>query len=159
MTMPHHALEVLLTRPISPAELRAAARRVPLAANADSTRLMALCPGKSEERAARRLRRHLTTALPIDVITTHYPDTSGDVLLNVTFTPAVHTALRHSAEQAGRTPEQVVERALHRALARHDRNETERLARALSHLLTGTTPASFLAAVGQVLARTPGAAP
>nr|WP_306416601.1 hypothetical protein [Streptomyces sp. alain-838] len=87
--MPHHALEIPLTRPISQAELRAAARRVPRAANADAARLMALCPGKTEGRAAQRLRRHLTTALPIDVITTHYPNTNGDVLLNVTFTPAV----------------------------------------------------------------------
>ncbi|BET45036.1 hypothetical protein RGQ21_00180 [Kitasatospora aureofaciens] len=159
--MAHHALEVLLTRSARPAELRAATRHIPLAVNADSTRLMAICPGKTAGRAARRLRRHLTTSLPIDVITTHYPDTGGHVLLNVAFTPTAHAALRHRAEQTGHTPEQALERALHRALAQHDRNETDRLSRALSHLMTGTTPAHLLAAVGQVLARTrtPGATP
>ncbi|MFE9181332.1 hypothetical protein ACFYN5_34345 [Streptomyces sp. NPDC007126] len=157
--MAHHALEVLLTRSARPAELRAATRHIPLAANADSTRLMALCPGKTAGRAAQRLRRHLTATLPIDVITTHYPDTNGRVLLNVTFTPTANAALRNSAKQTGHTPAQVVERALHRALTQHNRDETERLHHVLSHLLTGTTPAHLLAAVGQVLARTPGAAP
>ncbi|MGJ3558094.1 hypothetical protein ACR6C2_00695 [Streptomyces sp. INA 01156] len=42
--MPHHALEITLTRPPNPAELDAACRRMPLAANCDTTRLMALVP-------------------------------------------------------------------------------------------------------------------
>ncbi len=36
----HYAVEISLTRPVSSAELHRASRRVPLAANADRTRLM-----------------------------------------------------------------------------------------------------------------------
>ncbi|MGI5380586.1 hypothetical protein ACQEV2_41565 [Streptomyces sp. CA-251387] len=44
--MPHHALEIALTRPLTAAELCHAAQAWPLAANHDSTRLMALADGK-----------------------------------------------------------------------------------------------------------------
>lgn len=44
--MPHHALEITLTSPLSPAALHRAARVLPLAANHDSTRLMALVSAK-----------------------------------------------------------------------------------------------------------------
>lgn len=157
--MPHHALEVVLTHPARPAELRAATRSIPLAANHDATRLMALCRGKTARRAAHRLRRRLGTHLPIDVITTHYPDTHGQVLLNVRVSPTTRAALDRTAEQAGQTPEQMLERALHQRLTQHDREETDRLSRAVNHLLTGTTPARLLTAVGHALTRPPGAAP
>ncbi|MET7737689.1 hypothetical protein ABZT02_41245 [Streptomyces sp. NPDC005402] len=45
--MPHHALEIMLTRPLSPTALLRAARVLPLAANHDATRLMALVPAKA----------------------------------------------------------------------------------------------------------------
>ncbi|WP_324611064.1 hypothetical protein [Streptomyces pactum] len=157
--MPHHALEVLLTRSARPAELRAATRSIPLAANHDATRLMALCPGKTARRAAHRLRRRLGEHLPVDVITTHYPDTHGQVLLNVSVPPATRAVLGRTAEQAGQTPEQVLERALHQELTQYDREETERLSRAVNHLLIGTTPARLLTAVGHALTRFPGAVP
>lgn len=47
MTMPHHALEIVLTRPLCPAALLRAARVLPLAANHDATRLMALVSAKT----------------------------------------------------------------------------------------------------------------
>lgn len=47
VTMPHHALEFALTRPLTPAELRHAAQAWPLAANHDTTRLMALTGAKT----------------------------------------------------------------------------------------------------------------
>ncbi|GAA5215858.1 hypothetical protein [Streptomyces thinghirensis] len=157
--MVHHALEVVLTRPARPAELHAATRSIPLAANHDATRLMALCPGKTARRAAHRLRRRLGTHLPIDVITTHYPDTHGQVLLNVCVPPATRAALGRTAEQAGQTSEQMLERALRQKLTQCDREEADRLSHAVDHLLTSTTPARLLTAVGHALTRSPGAAP
>lgn len=157
--MSHHALEVVLTRSARPAELRAATHCVPLAANHDATRLMALCRGKTTRRAAHSLRRRLGTHLPIDVITTHYPDTHGQVLLNVCLPPATQAALGRTTEQADQPPEQMLERALHQNLVQYDREEADRLSRAVNHLLTGTTPARLLTAVGHALTRSPGAAP
>ncbi|SOR76559.1 hypothetical protein SCNRRL3882_0043 [Streptomyces chartreusis NRRL 3882] len=151
--MPHHALEIALTRPLTAAEHRHATQAWPLAANHDATRLMALAGATTPERAAHRLRRRLTDRLPIDVITTHYPDTHGHVLLNLAFPPAIHTALERDAQNAGLTPERFVREALHRALAEHADQGAERLDRAVHHLLADTTPAHLLAAVGHALTR------
>ncbi|GHH30418.1 hypothetical protein [Streptomyces lanatus] len=153
--MPHHALEITLTRPLTPAELHHAARAWPLAANHDATRLMALTGGKTPERAAHRLRRRLTAQLPIDVITTHYPDAHGKVLLNVAFPPAIHTALKQNARRAGLTPERYVRQVLHRALAEHADQEADRLDDAVRQLLAHTTPGHLLSAVGHALTRLP----
>jgi hypothetical protein len=151
--MAHHALELTLTRPSTEAELRHAAQAWPLAANHDATRLMTLAGGKTPERAAHRLRRRLTDRLPIDVITTHYPDAHGHVLLNVAFPPAHHTALQRHACQAGLTPERFLREALHRAITEHADRETARLNHAVRQLLAGTTPAHLLSAVGHALTR------
>ena len=154
--MPHHALEVFLTRPLVPAELRDVARVLPLAANRDTTRLMALVRAKNPGRAAHRLHQRLATRLSVDVITTHYPDADGQVLLNLAFPPAVHATIHRAAHDAGQSPE--VKLALHRALAQHASGEADRLDRAVQQLLVGTTAAHLLAAVGNALTRTPGAA-
>ncbi len=98
--MPHHALEILLTRTLGPAELRDAARVLPLAANHNATRLMTLVHAKTPHQAARRLRHRLGARLPIDVITTHYPDTDHKVLLNVALPAAAHAALKAAARTA-----------------------------------------------------------
>ena len=153
--MPHHALEILLTRPLAQAELRDAARTLPLAANHDATRLMTLVHAKTSHQAARRLRHRLRARLPIDVITTHYPDTDHQVLLNVVFPAAVHAHLKNEARRAHQSPERFVKLALHRALALHADQETDRLDRAVRELLTHTTPAHLLAAVGHALTRLP----
>jgi hypothetical protein len=153
--MPHHALEILLTRPLGPAELRAAARVLPLAANHDITRLMVLVHTKTPQRAARRLRHRLGARLPIDVITTHYPDADHKVILNVAFPPAAHAALEAAACRVHQGPERFVELALHRALAQHADQEADRLDRAVRELLAHTTPAHLLAAVGHALTRLP----
>ncbi|SDP62245.1 hypothetical protein SAMN04487981_12942 [Streptomyces sp. cf386] len=149
--MPHHALEIALTRPLTSAELRHAAHAWPLAANRDATRLMAVAGGKTPERAAHRLR--LTPRLPIDVITTHYPDAHGHVLLNLAFPPATYTALKRDARRAGLTPERFVREALHRALAEHADREADRLDHAVRQLLAHATPAHLLSAVGHALTR------
>ncbi|MFF3467722.1 hypothetical protein [Streptomyces sp. NPDC002619] len=153
--MPHHALEIMLTRPLTTDELHHAARTWPLAANHDATRLMALMSAKIPDRAAHRLRRRLSTQLPIDVITSYYPDAHGKVLLNVAFPPATRTALKAAARLAGQTPERFVERTLHSALAEHADEEADRLDRELRRLLTHTTPAHLLSAVGHALTRLP----
>ncbi|MFK0288030.1 hypothetical protein ACIQVL_47250 [Streptomyces sp. NPDC090499] len=151
--MIHHALEIVLTRPLTAAELRRAAHNWPLAANHDTRRLMAVAGGKTPERAAHRLRQRLTGRLPIDVITSHYPDAHGRVLLNVDFPPDAHTTLQQTARHAGLTPERFVREALHRALAEHADREADRLDHAVRQLLANTTPAHLLSAVGHALTR------
>jgi hypothetical protein len=155
VTMPHHALEITLTRPLSPTALRRAARLLPLAANHDATRVMAIVEAKTSHRAVRRLRHRLGTRLPIDVITTHYPDADHRVLLNVAFPPAVHAALKAQARRAAQTPERFLELAVRRALAEHADHETDRLDRAVRQLLAHADPAYLLSAVGQALTRLP----
>ncbi|MBU6532864.1 hypothetical protein [Streptomyces mayonensis] len=159
MTMAHHALEITLARPLAAAELHHAARTMPLAPNRDATRLMTVVRAKTPGKALTGLRRQIGTRLPVDVLTTHYPDRSGEVLLNVAFAPAAHTALRAAADQAAQTPQRFLELAVHRALAQHADAEADRLGRALQHLLAHTTPVHLLAAVGHCLTRTSGAAP
>ncbi|MBP0458967.1 hypothetical protein [Streptomyces montanisoli] len=151
--MPHHALEILLTRPLTATELRNTARTWPLAANHDATRLMALAGGATPQQAAHRLRRRLTAQLPIDVITTHYPDTLGRVLLNLTLPPALHAALERDARHTHHSPEHFLQEALHRALAEHADREAERLEEAVRRLLAHAAPAHLLSAVGHALAR------
>lgn len=151
----HHALEIVLTRPATAAELRRAGQDWPLAANYDTSRLMAVADGKTPERAAHRLRQRLTGRLPIDVITTHYPDAYGHVLLNVAFPPAAYTALERNARHAGQSPERYVHAAIHRALAEHTAQETDRLNRAVCQLLAHTSPAHLIAAVGHALTHLP----
>ncbi|MCT9113309.1 hypothetical protein N4G69_48680 [Streptomyces mirabilis] len=157
MTVPHHALEITLTRPLTPAELHQAARALPLAANNDATRLMTLVRAKTSRRAAHRLRQRLATRLPVDVITTHYPDADGQVLFNVAFPPALHATIRHAADRLGQSPELFVKLAIHRALAQHASDEADRLDQAVRQLLARTTPAHLLSAVGYALTQLPGA--
>ncbi|MFK4156992.1 hypothetical protein ACI2LV_34095 [Streptomyces fungicidicus] len=149
--MPRHALEITLTRPANPTELDAACRTMPLAANHDTTRLMALVPAKTPDRAAHRLRRRLKDRLPIDVITTHYPDASGHVLLNVALPRAAHASLHTAALRRGQEPERLLERAIHRALAEHTDQEVKRLEHEVRRLLAHTVPAHLLAAMGRAL--------
>ncbi|MFD7817637.1 hypothetical protein ACFV6E_32660 [Streptomyces sp. NPDC059785] len=156
MTVPHYALEVSLTRPLSPQALHRAAGRLPLAANHDATRLMTLMPAKSPHRAAQKLRHRLGHRLPVDVITTHYPDADHHVLLNVAFPPAARAALEDGARRAHQSPERFTELALHRALVQHADEEADRIDRQVQRLLETTTPACLLAAVGHALTRLSG---
>ncbi|MCZ0991780.1 hypothetical protein [Streptomyces diastatochromogenes] len=153
--MPHHALEITLTRALNQAELDAVCRRMPLAANHGTTRLMALVDAKTPHRAARRLRHQLGGLLPIDVITTHYPDAEHKVLLNVAFPFDAHAAVKAEARRAGLTSECFMELAVHRALAHHAEREIDRLHQEVRQLLAHTSPAHLLSAVGHALARLP----
>ncbi|MGW7529813.1 hypothetical protein [Streptomyces sp. NPDC054783] len=153
--MPHHALEITLTRAASPPELAAACCRMPLAPNHDATRLMALIKADAPDRAAHRLRRRLEDRLPIDAITTHYRDASGTVLLNIAFPPSTYAAFTRAAHHVGQEPRRFLELAIHRALAEHADREADRLDREVHRLLAGTTPAHLLSAVGHALTRLP----
>ncbi len=157
--MRHHALDITLTRALTPAELHRATRTMPFAANHDTTHLLALVRAKTPAKALNRLRHQVGGRLPIDVITTHYPDPRGQILLNLTFSPAAYAALETAAEHTRRPPHLFVQEAVHQALARHADQEADRLDRALQHLLAGTTPPHLLAAVGRMLTHTTGAAP
>ncbi|MET7988718.1 hypothetical protein [Streptomyces sp. NPDC005281] len=159
MTMAHHALDITLTRALTPAELHLAARTMPLAANHDATRLMTVVRAKTPDKALNRLRHQMGTQLPVDVITTHYPDPHGQIILNVALPPAAYAALETAAEHEGRPPRLFLQEAVHRALARHADQEADRLARELRHLLASTTPSHLLAAVGRALTHTTGATP
>ncbi|MFF2167250.1 hypothetical protein ACFVWP_42260 [Streptomyces sp. NPDC058175] len=153
----HHAVEITLTRPATHAELAHAARTLPLAANHDATRLMTVVHAKTPGRALHRVRRRLREALPLDAITTHYPDSSGHVLLNITLPPHADTGLRRAAASAGQKPRPFVQLALHRALAQHVEEEAALLDGAVQRLLATTAASQLLAAVGRALTPTPGA--
>jgi hypothetical protein len=153
----HHAVEITLTRPATHAELARATRALPLAANHDVTRLMAVVHAKTAGRALHRVRRRLGEALPVDVITTHYPDSSGHVILNITLSPAADAAVRCAADRSGQTRRVFVQQALHRALAQHAERKADHLDGAVQRLLATTNPAQLLAAVGRALTPTLGA--
>ncbi|MFI5966399.1 hypothetical protein ACIA8J_30105 [Streptomyces asoensis] len=97
--------------------------------------------------------------LPVDVITTHYPDANRQVLLNLAFPPAVHATIRRAAHETLQSPERFVKLALQHAMDQHASDGADRLDRAVQQLLTGTAVAHLLAAVGHALTHTPGAAP
>ena len=149
--MPHHALEIILTHALSQAELDDACRKMPLAANHDATRLMTLVKADTPHRAARRLRWRLSDRLPIDAITTHYPDAEHKVLLNVALPPGAHATLTTAAWRESLTLERFIEHAVRRALADHAEQEIDRLARTVRQLLAHASPAHLLIAVGHAL--------
>jgi hypothetical protein len=153
----HHAVEITLTRPATPGELAYATRTMPLAANHDATQFMTVAHAKTPGRAIHRVRRRLSEALPIDVITTHYPDSRGHILLNITLPPDADTAVRRAADRAGQTPHIYLQLALHRALAQQSKREANLLDGAVQQLLATTTAAQLLAAVARALTPTPGA--
>ncbi|MDO0935224.1 hypothetical protein QQY66_27450 [Streptomyces sp. DG2A-72] len=99
-----YVVEIALTRPASARELHRARCFVAFAANADRTRLMTVQSGKSPGRALHRLRRRLDSVLPIDVLSTHYPDRHGRVLLNVVLSRSANAQIRQEAAASGARP-------------------------------------------------------
>ncbi|MFF8360138.1 hypothetical protein ACF063_42545 [Streptomyces chartreusis] len=147
----HHAVEVALTRPATPDELRAARRHVPLAANADRTRLMVVHSARSPGLALQMVRRRLGTRLPIDVLTTHYPDRRGQVLLNVDLDSATHEALSREAVALGQHPQDVLGRRVRAAVARDTRERARGLEDQLKSMLAHYTAEEVLASVARCL--------
>jgi hypothetical protein len=148
---PHHAVEIMLTRPAAPGELRQARCGVPLAASADRTRLMAVCSARSPGGALHALRRRLGARLPINVLTTHYPDQHGQVLLNVALDHAADQALRQAAAILGRSPQELLRRRVTAALDRDEQERARRLEAGLESLLADHPPEEVLACVAGLL--------
>lgn len=148
-----HAVEIILTRPAGCGELRRACRAAPLAANADRTRLMAVRRAKSPGRALRSLRHVLDRLLPIDVLTTHYPDQSGKVLLNLVLPRATRSAVREAAAARRQKPADFLGRTLVAALERHERDRTRQLTGQLESLLVDHAPEEVLACAARALLR------
>ncbi|MFJ5035168.1 hypothetical protein ACIQB5_45730 [Streptomyces sp. NPDC088560] len=149
--MPHHALEITLTRAASTAELAFARSRMPLAPNHGTTRRMVLI-NAAPDQATRWPRRSPTGRSPIDVITTHYSDASGKALLNVASPPATHVTLTHAARPTTRPPPGTGQSP---GTGPARRPEADRLDREVRQLLAGTTPAHLLTAVGHARTRLP----
>ncbi|MEU0957154.1 hypothetical protein ABZ353_33230 [Streptomyces niveus] len=154
--MPRHAVEITLTRPATAAELARASQVMPLAANHDMTRLMTVMKAGNPDQALNRARRRLKGLLPIDALTTHYPDQEGQVLLSVAFSPAAAAAIRHAAQHEGQEPHLFLAQTIRRAMAEHARRQAADLDHALRSLLTRTSPERLVAAVGRTLTHTSG---
>ncbi|MDQ0831429.1 hypothetical protein QF032_003273 [Streptomyces achromogenes] len=148
-----HAVEIILTRPATCGELRRACRAVPFAANADRTRLMAVRRAKSPGRALRSLRHDLDRLLPIDVLTTHYPDHSGKVLLNLALPETTCSAIREAAAARRQKPADFLGRAVVAALERNEKARTRQLAGQLESLLVHHAPDEVLACTARALLR------
>ncbi|MFE4492437.1 hypothetical protein ACFRKD_08245 [Streptomyces niveus] len=149
--MPRHAVEVTLTRPATPAGLARVSRVMPLAANHDMTRLMAVMKASNPDQALNRARRRVKGLLPVGSLTIHYPDQEGQVLLSVAFSAAAAAAIRHSAEHEGQETHVFLAHVIRRALADYARREPADLDHALRSLLTRTSPDRLVAAVGRTL--------
>jgi hypothetical protein len=142
-----HAIEIILTRPATHSELRHARRSVRLAANADRTRLMSVQRAHSAGSALHVLRHQLSTRLPIDVLTTHYPDGHGQVLLNVTLGHGADRVLRRDAAVLGQRPQDVLRQRVTAALAREEQNRARSLKDRLEGLFADHTPEEVLVGV------------
>ncbi|MFF3245943.1 hypothetical protein ACFYWY_19905 [Streptomyces sp. NPDC002870] len=94
------------------------------AANADPTRLMTVQRSKSPGRALHRLRRRLDTVLPIDVLTAHYPDRHGHLLLNVALSRHADTQIRREAAALGLRTGDVLAERITAGLARKQHQST-----------------------------------
>lgn len=150
---PYHAVEVILTRPATRGEIRRAYHGVPLAPNADRTRLMTLHHASSPDGALHALRRRLDPRLPIDTLTTHYPDQRGQVLLNVSLNRAARSVLRQAAASVGQRPEEVLRQRVCAALARDEQTRLRQLEDKLESLLAHHTAEEVLACVAGRLHR------
>ncbi|MFI8170916.1 hypothetical protein ACIGAN_31855 [Streptomyces sp. NPDC085931] len=146
-----HAVEIILTRPATPGELRHARCSVPVSANADRTRLIAVHDARSSGGALHTLRRRLDALLPIDVLTTHYPDRRGRVLLNVALPHAADQALRRAAAATGQRPQDVLRRRVSEALARDEQDRAQLLVARLEGLLAHHTPEEVLTSVANLM--------
>jgi len=151
----HHAIEIALTRPATDDELRRARRVVALASDTSRTRLLALQRAKTPGRALRALRHRLDAVLPIDVLTTHYPDRQGQVLLNVALSPTVRTTVRRAAAARAQRPRDFLGQVVTDAVARHGEERARHLTSRLEELLVEHTPEELLLCTASTLLSRP----
>ncbi|MFF4467438.1 hypothetical protein ACWC4A_19105 [Streptomyces mirabilis] len=115
----HHAIEITLIRPAGDCELRRARRLMALASDNDHTRLLTLQRAKTPGRALRALRCRLDGVVPIDVLTTHFPDRQDCVLLDFALSHTARTAIRQAAEACGQRPRDFLRQIVIDAVAQH----------------------------------------
>jgi hypothetical protein len=128
---------------------------VQFAASADRTRLMTVQSSTSPGRALHRLRRRLCTVMPIDVLSTHYPDRHGRVLLNVDLGRDINSAIHREAAATGQRPQDVLGERITTALTRERRERRHRLEARLNGLLAEHTPEDVLACAVALLEKAP----
>ncbi|MCX5006682.1 hypothetical protein OHB05_29275 [Streptomyces sp. NBC_00638] len=144
-------MEILLTRPATGGELHRAGRAVPLAVNNDRTRLMTVHHARAPGRSLRSLRRRLQHLLPIDVLTTHYPDQHGQVLLNLELSRTARAAICQAAAVRGQRPAELVGRSVTAALERKERERSRQLTAQLEGLLALHSFEDVLACTARIL--------
>ncbi|MER5656475.1 hypothetical protein ABT076_26065 [Streptomyces sp. NPDC002131] len=147
----HHAVEIILTRPAAPGELQRIPHGMPLAASADRTRLMAVQRAHNPGGALHLLRRRLDSRLPIDVLTTHYPNHHGQVLLNVALERTTAAAIRQAAAVSEQRPQDFLGQRVTAALALQERDRLRLLEARLEDLLAHHTPEEVLACAADTL--------
>ncbi|MFG2727858.1 hypothetical protein [Streptomyces canus] len=140
----HHAIEITLTRPATNCELHRARRVVALSSNNDHTQLLTLQRAKTPGRALRVLRHRLDAVLPIDVLTTHYPDRQGCVLLNFALSHTARTAIRQAAAARRQRPRDFLRQSVTDAVARHQEERARHLTTQLEGLLVQHTSEELL---------------
>jgi hypothetical protein len=151
----HHAIEIALTRPATAGELCRARAVVALASDISRTRLLALQRAKTPGRALRALRRRLDAVLPIDVLTTLYPDREGRVLLNIVLSSAAHTTIRRAAAARGQRPRDFLSQVVTDAVVRHGEEHARQLTSRLEELLVDHTPEELLLCAASALLSRP----
>ncbi|MFE1880171.1 hypothetical protein [Streptomyces diastatochromogenes] len=147
----HHAVEITLTRPATDGELRRAGRIVALASNTDHTRLLIVQRAKTPGRALRAVRHRLNAALPIDVVTTHYPDRQGCVLVNFALSHEARTIIHRAAAAGGQRPRDFLSQTVTDAVARHQEERARRLTTHLNGLLDQHTAEELLLGAASML--------
>jgi hypothetical protein len=122
-----------------------------LAPNADHTRLMTLSSAKTPHKALQRTRERLQYVLPLDILTTHYPDLTGGIILNIALPAESHARLEEAAHRAGQSLETRLAQVVLHCLARAELDQARRLDAVLEQLLTWSTPRQLLAAVARTV--------
>lgn len=114
---------------------------------------MAVQPARTPGRALRSLRRRLHHLLPIDALTTPYPDQHGQVLLNLEFSRTARAAIRQAATARGQRPGDFVARSVTAALDRNERERSLQLTAQLEGLLALHSSEDVLACTADILLR------
>ncbi|MEV7388086.1 hypothetical protein [Streptomyces sp. NPDC091215] len=137
-----HAIEIILTRTIEAAELRAAQQESALlmAASGDGKRLVVLVTAKNERRAVRKIWRRLEEALPIDVLCSLFPNSDGKYLMSIPMSEEVQRRIQTLAAAEQQTSEEYLGQAIAQALARDRSTRRAQLECSLNELLRTYSP-------------------
>ncbi|MGC5568277.1 hypothetical protein ACPYPG_36300 [Streptomyces sp. FR-108] len=137
-----YAIEIILTRTIDAAELKAAQqeRDLPMAAAGDQKRLVVLVAAKNERRAVRKIWKRLEDALPIDVLCTLFPGPDGKYLMSIPMSEEVQEQIQRLAAADQKTPEEYLQQAIERAPARDRSTRRAQLECSLSRLFRTYSP-------------------